>query len=363
MSDNQTIFNDRLKQVLVLLLIFLITALLITELVTFLPGILGGITLYILSRGYYFQMIFKRKMKRGTAALLFILGYILILAIPIYLSITLITPKVQEIAQNQDKIIASVEKVAAKVQERFGFELLSQENIRTGTQKISQLVPKLLTGTATMLGNLVMMFFLLYFMLVGGRDMEKNLSKIIPLKPQNVDILAGETKMMIKANALGIPIICVVQGIFAAIGYWIFGMEDWALWGFVTGIFAFFPLVGTMIIWVPIVIYMLAQGQTWQGVALAGWSAIIMGNVDYVARISFMKRIGDVHPLITVLGVIVGLNLFGFIGLIFGPLLISYFLILVKIYINEFSTQENPPEIIPKAENAALPKHPHIDQQ
>jgi len=60
--------------------------------------------------------------------------------------------------------------------------------------------------------------------------------------------------------------------------------------------------------------------------------------VDYLARLKLMKYMGDVHPLITVLGVIVGLNLFGFMGLIFGPLLISYFLILVKIYINEFDT-------------------------
>ena len=77
--------------------------------------------------------------------------------------------------------------------------------------------------------------------------------------------LAGETKMMIKANALGIPIICFVQGVFAALGYWIFGVEDWGMWGFVTGVFAFFPLVGTMIVWVPLVIYLFLQGNNWTG--------------------------------------------------------------------------------------------------
>ena len=181
-----------------------------------------------------------------------------------------------------------------------------------------------------------------YYLLVHGREMEKYLSKVIPLKHENVNLLAGETKMMIRANALGIPIICIVQGAFAALGYWIFGVEDWGLWGFVTGVFAFFPLVGTMIIWVPLVAYLFIHGSNWPAIGLTIYSIVVTGNVDYIARLKLMKYMGDVHPVITVLGVIVGLNLFGFMGLIFGPLLISYFLIMVKIYINEFDkTPEN----------------------
>ncbi len=172
--------------------------------------------------------------------------------------------------------------------------------------------------------------------------MEKSLNRIIPFKPHNIDTLAGETKMMIRANAMGIPIICIVQGICAALGYWIFGLDDWAMWGFITGVFAFFPLVGTMIVWVPLCIYLFSQGQNWPGFGLALYSLVVTGNVDYAARISFMKKIGDVHPLITVFGVIVGLKLFGFVGLIFGPLLISYVLVFVKIYMNEFADSHEP---------------------
>jgi predicted PurR-regulated permease PerM len=344
-QDNKDLFNSRLKQILILLLIILIAGLLIGQLAIFLPGILGGITLYILSRGIYFQLIFKRKWKKGWTALVFIIGYLLIIALPIYLSVTLVTPKINQVVQNQDKIVTAIQSVSEKISSKTGIEVLSAENTKTITQKVSAFVPMLLGGTVTMLTNLLMMFFLLYFLLIGGRDMEKNLSRIIPLKPHNVDTLASETKMMIKANALGIPIICIVQGAFAALGYWIFGMEDWGLWGFVTGVFAFFPLVGTMIVWVPLVIYLASQGQSWPAVGLGIYSIVVTGNVDYIARISFMKKIGDVHPLVTVLGVIVGLKLFGFIGLIFGPLLISYFLILVKIYINEFNNPHEAAEL------------------
>jgi predicted PurR-regulated permease PerM len=338
---NKIAFNDRIRQVLLLALILLIAALLIKQLFVFLPGILGALTLYILSRSYYFKLIFSKQWRKGWTALLFILFYLIIISLPIYLTVTLVSPKVNELLRNQDKVIASVQSVADAIATKTGTQILSAENIKTAAQKISSIVPTLLSSTATMVANIFMMFFLFYFLLIGGRDMEKTLSKIIPLKPTNIDILAKETKMMIKANAMGIPIICIVQGIFAALGYYLFGVTDWALWGFLTGIFAFFPLVGTMIIWVPLCIYVFAQNHALAALGLSIYSLLITGNVDYIARISFMKKIGDVHPLITVLGVIVGLNLFGFVGLIFGPLLISYFLILVKIYVNEFSNNHD----------------------
>ena len=334
---NQAVFNERLRQILVLVLIVLIAALLISQLAIFIPGFLGGITLYILSRTLYFQLVFKRKWKKGWTALLFILAYFLIIALPVYLSISLISPKISSVAENQGKIIQGIQSMSAKVQEKTGVALLSSNNAKAIAEKISAFLPGIINSTLLLLTNLLMMFFLFYYLLVNGSSTEKYLSKIIPLKPENVNILAGETKMMIRANALGIPIISIIQGAFAALGYWIFGVEDWALWGFVTGVFAFFPLIGTMIIWVPLVGYLFIQGDSWAAIGLAIYSIVVTGNVDYVARLKLMKFMGDVHPLITILGVIVGLKLFGFMGLIFGPLLISYFLIMVKIYINEFS--------------------------
>ena len=151
---------------------------------------------------------------------------------------------------------------------------------------------------------------------------------------------------MVKANALGIPLISIIQGITAAIGYFIFGVEEWGLWGFLTGVFAFFPIVGTMVIWVPLVIYVYAIGDTWEATGLLLYSAIVTGNIDYVARITLLKRIGNVHPVITILGVIIGLNLFGFIGLIFGPLLVSYIILLFRIYNNEFVDEKKLEEIV-----------------
>ena len=329
-------FNDRLRQLLLLALLILLGFLLISKLTLFIPGLLGGVTLYILSRALYFRLIHKRKWKKAGTALLFILAYLIIIAIPVYAAIKMVTPKINSMLTNQDQIKESVHNFSIKVSDLTGVEILSPENTQSISKEISAFVPTLLNSTLNIITNLIMMFFLLYYLLVNGSAVEKYLNKIIPLKKENVDKLASETKMMIRANALGIPIICIVQGAVATIGYYIFGVEDWGLWGFITGVFAFFPIVGTMIVWVPLVVYMMAAGQTWPGIWLTIYSVVVTGNVDYITRLGLLKKMGNVHPMITVLGVIVGLGLFGFMGLIFGPLLVSYFIILVRIYLNEF---------------------------
>lgn len=337
---NNTTFNERLRQVILLAIVIVLAILFIGQLYIFLPGVLGGVTLYILSRRLYFQLIYKRKWKKGWTALLFIFAYIIIISIPIYFSIKLVSPKINAMISNPDEIMKGIKVFSDKVKSLTGMELFNDQTTTNLSKKISEIIPGLLNSTATVFTNLIMMFFLLYYMLVSGREIERYITRIIPLKPQNIDQLARETRIMIKANALGIPIICIVQGVTAAIGYCIFGIHDWAMWGFITGVFAFFPLVGTMIVWVPLVVFQLASGQTWPAVGLAIYSIVVTGNVDYITRLGLMKRMGDVHPVVTVIGVIIGLSLFGFIGLIFGPLLVSYFIVLIKIYMNEFTNEE-----------------------
>lgn len=341
-------FNDRVKQVLLLAMVILLIFLSLRELSLFLPGILGAITLYILSRASYFQLVYNRKWKKGRAAGLYLLYYLLILGVPIFLAVTLISPKVNAALRDPAALIGNIKTAVAQVQAKSGVTFFSEDSLTNSLDKALEFIPSLLNSTANLLVNLVLMLFMLYYMLYHGADMERTLFRLIPLKNENTSLLAMETKRLVKANALGIPLISIIQGLTAMLGYFIFGINDFALWGFLTGVFAFFPVVGTMIVWVPLVIYTYASGQTWNATGLALYSIIVTGNVDYIARITIMKKMGNVHPVITVLGVIVGLGLFGFIGLIFGPLLVSYIIVLSKIYMSEFTTPEPDPEAAAK---------------
>jgi len=317
--------------------------------------LLGAITLYILSRASYFQLIYTRKWKKGRAAFLFIIYYLLLLGIPVFAAITLLSPKISEVLSDPTTLINNIKEGILQVQAKIGITIASERSLSNSLDQTMRFIPSLLNDTLNLLTNLIIMLFFLYYLLYHGREVEMTLFKMIPLKDANTAILASETKKMVRANAIGIPLISIIQGLTATLGYFIFGVDEFVLWGFFTGVFAFFPVVGTMVVWVPIVIYMYVTGETWNATGLLLYSLLVTGNIDYIARITIMRKMGNVHPVITVLGVLIGLGLFGFIGLIFGPLLVSYIVVLFRIYLNEFTTQ--PDEKKPD-ESAVVNKDP-----
>lgn len=341
-------FNNRVRQILLLVIMVCLVLLLFRELYLFFPGFLGAITLYILARNQYNWLVTEKKLNRSLAAAIFMIGFVICIAIPIYFTAELLSSRITALVNNQDAVMQSLRSVSDQIRRWTGQELLSESNIAQLPKQISGYIPSVLNSTVLILGNLAMLLFLSYFMFTNGETMERSLHHFIPLRNQNIHILAGETKNMVRANAIGIPLISVIQGITALIGYWIFGVKDYVLWGFITGVFAFFPVAGTMLIWIPIVIYVFSTGHTTQGIGLLIYSLVVTGNIDYLARITLLKKIGNVHPVTTVLGVIAGLQLFGFWGFIFGPLLISYLILLFRIYTSEFGPLHSPDDRFPK---------------
>ena len=343
-------FNNRLRQVILLGIIIIIGILILNNFFSFLPGVLGSVTLYILSKKSYFYLLETKKWRPGWTALLYILGYTIIICLPVYFAVVMLVPKMEALFNDPVQLMVAAKSFSQKIDEATGIQLINSNNLQNATKNLANKIPLLLTGTANFVTNLLLMFFVLYYMLIHGRTMEKYLNDVIPLKNANREILSAETELMIRANAIGIPLLAVIQGLVAALGYYIFGINGVAVWAFLTGVASLIPIIGTGLVWIPLIIYLLASGNTWQGIGLGIYSVAIIGNIDYVARITLLRKIGDVHPLITIFGVIVGISIFGFLGLIFGPLLISYFIVLIKIYRNEFtetplisldSTEEN----------------------
>jgi predicted PurR-regulated permease PerM len=264
-----------------------------------------------------------------------------LLGLPIYFSIDLLSTKFAAVLANPTDLMMKTKVVEQRFADFSGIHLLSDENLMVIQKKATTIIPTLINSSAILLSNFAIMFFLLYYFLKSGRELEIFLFRHIPLKPHNLQLLGHETLGMVRANAIGIPVLAITQGLIAALGYWIFDVNDFVLWGFLTGIFSMVPVVGTAIIWIPIVAYMVAVDQNSQAIGLLIYALVLITHIDYVVRLTLLKKYMDVHPLITIFGVIIGIGLFGFWGVIFGPLLISYFLILVKIYMNEFYIDPN----------------------
>ena len=338
--DNHVIHQNWIRQIFFLVIIVLLGLLLFLELYTFLPALLGAVTLYMVMRKWMFHLTIKKKWRKALAAGLLMFLSLIVILLPIGVLINMLTSKITFAVQHSDELIVALKKVVADLEQKFDFEIVSDENINKLGKLIAGGIHKLLSATFNILGTIFFMYFILYFMLVNGRQMEHNIYEHIPLKDENVVKLGKEVKNMVFSNAVGIPVIALLQGIVALIGYLIIGVNEPWFWFVVTCITAMIPVVGAALAYVPLAIIFFANNHTFQGIFMLIYGFGVIGTVDNIFRFTLAKKIGNVHPLVTVFGVIIGLSLFGFIGLIFGPLLISMFLLLLKIYSSEFITKQ-----------------------
>jgi predicted PurR-regulated permease PerM len=338
--ENNVIHQNRIRQVFFLVIIVGLGIVLFLELYTFLPALLGAITLYIVMRKWMFYLTLKKKWRKAwTAALLMFLSLIVIL-LPIAVLVNMLTAKITFAIQHSNELVDALKKVITDLELKFNIEIISDANINKLGDFITGGIPRLLGATFNTLGTIFFMYFILYFMLVNGKDMERNIYEHIPLRDENASMLGKEVKSMVLSNAVGIPVIAVLQGIIALIGYLIIGVKEPWFWFVVTCITAMLPVVGAALAYIPLAIIFFANGATGKGIFMLIYGFGIIGLADNIFRFVLAKKIGNVHPLVTVFGVIIGLSVFGFIGLIFGPLLISMFLLLLKIYSNEFITKQ-----------------------
>jgi len=338
--------NDRLKQIFFLLIIILWGVLLFSELYGLFPGLLGALSMYILCRRWMRHLVETRKWRKSlAAATLMFLSFIIIL-LPIGLMINMLTDKISYAINHSSELIQGIKMVDGRLQQSMGFSLLTPERLQKVQESVTGLLPMLLGATFNTVTAIAILYFVLYFMLVYSWEMEEGLYEYIPLKDENVIRLGKELHTMIFANAVGIPLIAIIQGVVALLGYFIFGVPQPVFWFAVTCFCAMLPIIGAAAVYVPMGVYLIAAGHTWQGIAILIYGFVVVGASDNIFRMLLAKRIGDVHPLITVFGVIVGVNLFGFIGLIFGPLLISMFILLLQIYSNEYLVKKREVKVV-----------------
>src|SRR4030095_15358034 len=203
-------FNDRVRQILLLLLIILLIYLSLRELRLFMPGLLGAVTRYILSRAGYFQLVYSRKWKKGRAAFLYIIYYLLLLGVPIFAAVTLLSPKISSVLSDPTAVINNIKQAVMQIQAKAGFSVVTEKSLANSLDQTITFIPSLLNSTLNIVSNLITMLFFLYYMLYHGREIEMTLFRIIPLKDANTSMLASETKKLVKANAIGIPLISIM---------------------------------------------------------------------------------------------------------------------------------------------------------
>ncbi|RYY41022.1 MAG: AI-2E family transporter [Chitinophagaceae bacterium] len=334
--SNAPLDTNLIRQIAFILLILFLGIVLTRELWFFFPALLGAITFYVLMRGRMFFLVEKRGWKPAQAAWVLMLLSFFVILVPIGILGNILYAKISYAVTHSTELLASLKLAAARIGKKIGYDLVNSNAINQLGPWLTRLLPKLLGITADTLALISSLYFIVYYMLINGRKMEESLYEYIPLKDGNVELIGREVRNMVVANTIGIPLIAFIQGLVGLIGYLVIGIDEPFLWFAATCITAMLPVVGSGIVYIPLTIMLFAKGETGKGIAMAIWGLGFIGLVDNVVRLFLNKKLGDIHPLITIFGVIVGVSLFGFIGLIFGPLLISMFIVLLRIYGNEF---------------------------
>jgi len=326
------------RQLFVLLLILFLGILIFKEIAPYLSGVLGAITLYVLMRKWMEKLV-KRGWKKSLAAALLMTGSFIGILIPIILIIVMLSSKIGQAVSNSEKVVQAIKNQADNIEHSLGYNLSENIDSASITGWISSNLQSLAGGTFNATIAIGIMYFLLYYMLINRNEMQAHVDEYIPLDKENVLLIGKESDTSVRSNAIGIPLVALIQGVIALIGYLIFGAPDPFFWFVITVIGSMIPFIGTALGIIPVVVLMFSQGQDWQAIAILIYGFTVVGATDNLVRLYILEKLSSVHPLITLFGVVVGVPLFGFIGLIFGPLLISLFLLILKIYKKEYGNE------------------------
>ena len=237
--------------------------------------------------------------------------------------------------------IEPIQQVAEFIKEKTGYDVLGKDTLSFIVSILPRIGQIIMEGASSLAVNLFVMIFVLYFMLIGGKKMEAYVNDILPFNEANTQEVIREINMIVRSNAIGIPLLAIIQGGVAMIGYLIFGAPNILLLGFLTCFATIIPMVGTALVWFPVAAYLAISGDWFHAIGLAAYGAIVVSQSDNLIRFILQKKMADTHPLITIFGVVIGLPLFGFMGVIFGPLLLSLFFLFVNMFKKEYLDLRN----------------------
>ena len=326
------IFDHKQRNNIILVGLVILGCFLVYALSGLFSSILGAIVLYTIFRPLFVHLVEKKKWNKNLVALIIIVSSLIVIVIPLITLCFMVLGKLSTIRLTNFPIQEWFAKIDAFTSANLNQSHFAENTMQKLGSYATELFASILGSAAGIIITLLVLYYLLYFMLVQMREFEAGLLRFAPFREQDALKFAVALRNSTYSNVLGQGIIAVTQGALLANGFWIFGIPDPVFWGVIGAFISFLPVVGAPTLSVPASIILFAEGHTFKGILLLAYGLLFIGNVDNVLRMIINKRIANTHPIISIIGVFIGLPLFGILGLVFGPLLLSYFLLLLEIY-------------------------------
>lgn len=184
--------------------------------------------------------------------------------------------------------------------------------------------------------GLFIMFFIMYYGFIEGASWFTKIREFIPFNRKRRERLVREIKDVTQAVIYGQIFIALLQGTLGGIGFFIIGIKNPVFWGFVMTILAFLPVIGTGLVWIPAAIIQFANSNILGGIFLLVYGFFIVAGVDNLLRPRIISGKGRIHPVVALVGVLGGLKVFGFIGIIIGPLIAALFIAMAEFFYEDY---------------------------
>lgn len=187
-------------------------------------------------------------------------------------------------------------------------------------------------GTAGFFLDLFVMLYAMFFFIKGGDAIRDGTMKYLPLPQDAKDRILEKGLSVTRATIKGTLVIALAQGTLAGIAFAVVGIQGAVFWGAVMAVMSIVPGIGTALVWIPAVVFLMATGQLAAGIGLALWCSAVVGSIDNVLRPYLVGRDTEMPDLLILISTLGGLSLFGAVGLLIGPVVAALFMTVMDIY-------------------------------
>ena len=318
-------------------------------LLPFLTGLIGSLILFVIARPAHNRL--SRVIPPRLSALAITLGVFVLLLVP---GAWFVSKVVSE---------ASAEIGSWRAGEALAWLARTPLGDLGVTQDLASISASILTwlsgravalfgGFASTVLNLVIALFGLYYLLLGAAPLWRRVKRLLPVSDGTAEVLAARFATVTDALLLGTAFTAVLQGTVVGIAFALVGLQPAVLWGFLTACVSVQPLLGSALVWLPGTIILLLQHRLGAALFLGVAGAGLASNIDNVVRLFVYRRVSGIHPMLTLVGAFAGIRLFGLVGAFLGPLILSYFFELLRIF-EESTRAGDTAAILPMKHNDA----------
>jgi len=332
--------DEKLSKIffVITLLVFLVLTFLIIK--PFFSYIIVGAVLAGAFRPVY-KWLTKYFKKESISAWILIAIILIIIIIPTFFVTTKLVGeagKAYRALSSQSVIENAQVYLSTNFNININLQKVAADIFLTIQKSIFDVAPGIITGIAQILLGLFVMFFVMFYIFKEGDGLYESVKDLIPLKQKYKTNLFKEIELVLKGVLYGQVLTAIIQGSIGGFILFIFGVPNSLFWGFIMVILSFLPIVGTPIVFVPAGIFMIAKGNLISGLLVIILGFVIVTNIDNIIKPKLISNKSKIHPVVALIGVLGGLSLFGFVGIILGPIIIALLNVLIKFYKEDFKT-------------------------